>query len=586
MKKGLQKPEPVTRKDIPPFTNREVEPEEVDQFLPLPSPPSTKYEIDTKKPITKLVDKTHNVVKVIPKIDTATDNNQQPVRKIHSPILGEVFDDKNVSSGIHKTFPDIQQKITPEKIIKEDPDALIHEDKEVEKILEKILNEGNDEHASLKFTFGGENETFKNKLIELGLDGGNEAFIEFLLSEFSARIMKNDKLKIHIESGDIYFGGFNTGESLYDFLKTQQNQDKQSINYDFYYNKSYEQYFREYLNNINGEINDRLDLLTHRNTKYLFYRFNDILLNAGIDLIKIKHSEKIKDEIAIEEIEKTDWQYFINRLLEITISSEIGDDEFDNDEIETVKNYSKNLVLVRKAYDKFYDGISSVFTPLIKSLPQEEKDEINRELENSGFGRLDFMNSIEDSSFLDKFVQFYFEFGRFPGNPRLIILPRAELPDEIKNTKPIKLTHLFESYHGTLAKGLVSLQALCALLLEMAGDNADTRNVVRIAMSEYFENLTFASLNENNPTRLAEFVALQRLSVLLYKYFEVINLKSISKAQDKVLKLRAELNKYKEDNKPVVPKVVDVNEYNPPLPGPLPSNDEIKKENMKLIKNF
>ena len=66
------------------------------------------------------------------------------------------------------------------------------------------MNEGNDEHASLKFFFGGNNTNFKNKLITLGLEDNNEAFIEFFLSEFCARIMKEDKLKIHIESGDIF----------------------------------------------------------------------------------------------------------------------------------------------------------------------------------------------------------------------------------------------------------------------------------------------------------------------------------------------------------------------------------------------
>ena len=73
----------------------------------------------------------------------------------------------------------------------------------------------------------------------------------------------------------IYFDSFNTGETIYDFLKMQQNDEKQNIEHDFYYNKSYADYIKEYLKNINGEVNSTLDLLTNRNTKYLFYRFND-----------------------------------------------------------------------------------------------------------------------------------------------------------------------------------------------------------------------------------------------------------------------------------------------------------------------
>ena len=251
--------------------------------------------------------------------------------------------------------------------------------------------------------------------------------------------MKEDKLKIHIESGNIYFDGFNTGETIYDFLKMQQNDEKANIDFDFYYNKSYNDYFKEYLSNIDGETNAKLDLFTNRNTKYLFYRFNNFLLNAGTYLIKIKYSEKIKDEVAISEIEKTDWQYFIGRLLEIVWSGTIGDDKFNQNEIKSIQNYTKNLKLTKKTYDKLYTLISSVFTPIIKkSLPPEEKEEDQRELMNNNLGRLNFTSNLEYSTFLDKFVQFYFENGRFPGNVRLIILPRTILPDKIKNTKPIK----------------------------------------------------------------------------------------------------------------------------------------------------
>ena len=144
---------------------------------------------------------------------------------------------------------------------------------------------------------------------------------------------------------------------------------------------------------------------------------------------------------------------------------------------------------MKKTYDKFYTSISSVLTPIIKNLPAEEKDEIQRELMNKGLGRLDFTSNLEDSSFLDKFVEFYYQNGRFPGNTRTIILPRPILPSEIENTKPIKLRILFEQFSGTDAKALISLQELFALLLNFAEDSVEARDVVRLVMSEFFEKL-------------------------------------------------------------------------------------------------
>ena len=169
----------------------------------------------------------------------------------------------------------------------------------------------------------------------------------------------------------------------------------------------------------------------------MFYCFNDILLNSGGELLKIRHSEKIKDELAIAEIEKTDWQYFITKLIEIVNSIEIGDDEFDNEQVKATKDYQKNLLLLSKLYNKFYTNTASVFGPMIKNLPTEERNEIQNELVNNGIERIDFNTNLESSDFLDKYIQFYFDNGRFPGNTRMIILPKPTLPNEIENTNPI-----------------------------------------------------------------------------------------------------------------------------------------------------
>ena len=87
------------------------------------------------------------------------------------------------------------------------------------------------------------------------------------------------------------------------------------IENDFLYNDSFKNYFRNYINNINGEINSKLYFFTNRNAKYLLYRFNDLLRNAGIDLVRVRHSQKVKYNIAIAQIQKTDWQYLLTDFL-------------------------------------------------------------------------------------------------------------------------------------------------------------------------------------------------------------------------------------------------------------------------------
>ena len=74
-----------------------------------------------------------------------------------------------------------------------------------------------------------------------------ESFIDFLSSYYSSRIMRECKISIHIETGNLYYGNLNTGESQYDFLLNQQNQKKKLIDASFSYGGSFSEYLPEFL---------------------------------------------------------------------------------------------------------------------------------------------------------------------------------------------------------------------------------------------------------------------------------------------------------------------------------------------------
>ena len=61
----------------------------------------------------------------------------------------------------------------------------------------------------------------------------------------------------------------------------------------------------------------KLDLLTFKNTKYLLYRFNDLLESTVQRIIQIKHSKVTDDYIAAKEFKNQNWQYFIERVLQV-----------------------------------------------------------------------------------------------------------------------------------------------------------------------------------------------------------------------------------------------------------------------------
>ena len=51
----------------------------------------------------------------------------------------------------------------------------------------------------------------------------NREFSAFLLSDLGRKTMTQNKLSIHVESGDIFYDNHNTGENFYNFLLSQQN---------------------------------------------------------------------------------------------------------------------------------------------------------------------------------------------------------------------------------------------------------------------------------------------------------------------------------------------------------------------------
>ena len=79
----------------------------------------------------------------------------------------------------------------------------------------------------LKFFSGDEED--KNLLIETAkqhvrvLNDSNEVFLNYLSSKYGSRILKRNKMKIHIKSGQIFIDNQITGESLYIFLRMQQD---------------------------------------------------------------------------------------------------------------------------------------------------------------------------------------------------------------------------------------------------------------------------------------------------------------------------------------------------------------------------
>ena len=70
----------------------------------------------------------------------------------------------------------------------------------------------------MRFFYGGENDDFLAKLKLISLNGDMQKFGKFLISDYCVRILRENKLTIHIERRNIYCNNFNTNKSIYDFF--------------------------------------------------------------------------------------------------------------------------------------------------------------------------------------------------------------------------------------------------------------------------------------------------------------------------------------------------------------------------------
>ena len=75
--------------------------------------------------------------------------------------------------------------------------------------------------------------------------------------------MRENKIKIHIETGNLFFDNENFNESIYDFLLAQLNTTKKLIPIEFKNSDKYENYVIEYFDVIKSKIDDKYDMLTH-----------------------------------------------------------------------------------------------------------------------------------------------------------------------------------------------------------------------------------------------------------------------------------------------------------------------------------
>ena len=141
----------------------------------------------------------------------------------------------------------------------------------------------------------------------------NREFGAFLMSDLRLKTMTPNKLSIHVDSGDIFYNNHNTGENFYSFLFSQQNDEAVYVPKKMSYSKSFEEYISHFLRQFSIDDQENFDLLSFKNSKYLFYRFNDFIKAYGNPRYKLLHTKKVLDTVGVKKIEEKNKLFLIEK---------------------------------------------------------------------------------------------------------------------------------------------------------------------------------------------------------------------------------------------------------------------------------
>ena len=136
-----------------------------------------------------------------------------------------------------------------------------------------------------------------------------------MLSDLGRQTITQNKLSIHVESGDIFYDNHNTEENFYSFLLSQQNDEAAYVLKTFSYSDTFEKYITSFLQLFSIDDQEKFDLLAFKDSKYLLYRFNDFVQMYGNPRYKLLHTRKMLDAVGLQKVEEKNNQFLIEKVI-------------------------------------------------------------------------------------------------------------------------------------------------------------------------------------------------------------------------------------------------------------------------------
>ena len=195
--------------------------------------------------------------------------------------------------------------------------------------------------------------------------------------------MTNNSFSIHSESGDIFYQTFNTNENFYNFLIAQQNDQTAPVPKRFSYHNSFERYTQNFLPSLSLDNVDKFDIYSHKNSKYLFYRFNGYIKMLGRKKQIIKHTLKIKDSDGnfrkFQKIQEWDKQFLVEKIIHGVEFQNPYENSIEK-KPEIIETVEINFKIIRRVYQYLFTKVADIFLEYIHSLDLFEIQQLDDDI--------------------------------------------------------------------------------------------------------------------------------------------------------------------------------------------------------------
>ena len=267
-----------------------------------------------------------------------------------------------------------------------------------------------------------------------------------------------------------------------------------------------------YVDEVLVGITDNLyDMHSHSIAKILFYNFNNYQAMVVEEVYKIRHTIISDDQFVLEKLQSKHWPYFVERIIKISEGNispleEVPRNENDFNELKIFNGSVDNLNICKELYRDFYTTVSFQFVDYLKSLPSHILQKTEDDLKINFFTFLDVKNDPNVEEIFHVFDQFYFKFGRFPGQNGFIIVPTGDLPWFIETENIISSIELYRKFTSKEVRGLVWVQFLAANVY-LGGDSEISKG----ERSKFFHNLSMQALCRSDDRIQSKFTNTRKL---------------------------------------------------------------------------